>query len=79
VAKPQAITTSEHATICREELAARLQDRSLVIVNVMPRDSFATGHIPGSVNLPIADIEANARQAISNLSQEIAVYCAGPT
>ena len=66
-------------TISRDEILARLQDRALVIVNVMPKETFADGHIPGSLNLPVADIESRARQMISNLAQEIAIYCAGPT
>jgi len=64
--------------ISYEELVARLEDRALVIVNVMPKEIFAAGHIPGSIHLPITGIEAQARQRISNLDQEIAVYCAGP-
>lgn len=45
----------------------------------MPADSFKAGHIPGSVNLPIADIQTKARQMLSDLNQEIVVYCGGPT
>ena len=65
--------------ISRAELSGRLADRALVIVNVMPVESFKAGHIPGSVNLPIADIPSKARQVLSDLHQEITVYCAGPT
>ena len=80
MAKPQVSeTSSQHSTISRDELLARLEDRALVIVNVTPKESFVEGHIPGSINLPVADIESKARQLISNASQEIAVYCAGPT
>ena len=69
----------EHSPISREEILARLQDRALVIVNVMPKETFTERHIPGSLSLPVASIEARARQVISNLAQEIAIYCAGPT
>ena len=80
MAKPQTLkATSEHATISRDEILARLKDGALVIVNVMPRETYEEGHIPGSINLPVAEIEAKARQLISNSSQEIAIYCAGPT
>jgi len=80
MAKPQTDETGrKHQTISHEELRARLQDRALVIVNVMPKETFAAGHIPGSVNLPVAEIESKARQLISNPAQEIAIYCAGPT
>ena len=67
------------STISRQEVLARLRDRALAIVNVMPRDSFEAGHIPGSLNLPIADIDAKARQLLANMNQEIVIYCAGPT
>lgn len=80
MAKPQTQEpTREYSTISREEILARLQDRALEIVNVMPPDSFKAGHIPGSINLPLAHIETRARQLLSNLEQEIAIYCAGPT
>ena len=69
----------EHSPISREEILARLQDRALVIVNVMPKETFTEGHIPGSLNLPVAEIESRARQLIPNSAQEIAIYCAGPT
>jgi rhodanese-related sulfurtransferase len=70
---------TEHRMIGREEILARLQDRALAIVNVLPAESFKAGHIPGSLNLPVADIQSKARQLFSNLRQEIAIYCSGPT
>lgn len=68
-----------HQTITRDEIMERLHDRALAIVNVTPADSFKAGHIPGSLNLPIADIQTKAFRHLSNLHQEIAIYCAGPT
>lgn len=65
--------------ISRQELNARLEDAALVILNVMPKEVYADGHIPGSINLPVAEIAAQGRVLISDLAQEIAVYCAGPT
>jgi rhodanese-related sulfurtransferase len=80
VAKPKSIEKiPADLAISREGLMARLEDRALVLLNVMPKETYADGHIPGSINLPVAEIEAKARELISNLAQEIAVYCAGPT
>jgi len=80
VAKPRIEErVNRHSEISREEILARLQDRALAIVNVMPPDSFKAGHIPGSINLPVANVNTRARQLLSNLEQEIAIYCAGPT
>ena len=70
---------NEHATIAHDELLARLQDARLAIVNVMPYEMFRDGHIPNSINLPLAEIESRAREVLPDLAQEIAIYCAGPT
>jgi rhodanese-related sulfurtransferase len=78
--KPQTASAStDYRSIERQEILARWQDRALAVVNVMPPESFHAGHIPGSVNLPIADIQSQAGLLLSNLNQEIAIYCAGPT
>jgi ArsR family transcriptional regulator len=80
VAKPQTLELAhEDSTISREELLARLQDRALAIVSVLPKATYDEGHIPGSINLPVADIEAKARHVLADFAQEIAIYCAGPT
>ena len=50
-----------------------------MILNVMPKETFADCHIPGSTNLPVVDVQTRARQLIANFNQEIAVYCAGAT
>lgn len=79
MAKAEIQTASGHKTITREEILARLDDCALIVVNVMPKEAYAERHIRGSINLPIADIESKARLFISNPTQEMAVYCAGPT
>jgi rhodanese-related sulfurtransferase len=61
------------------ELSLRLRDPALAIVNVLPREAFLEGRIPGSVSLPVADIPARARQVLADPAQELAVYCASPT
>lgn len=72
---------SHHAyrVIAREEILARLQDPALLLVNVMPKETFEAGHIPRSINLPLAEVEKCARQVLPDMTGEIAVYCAGPT
>jgi rhodanese-related sulfurtransferase len=63
----------------REELRSRLRDPALAIVNVLPKQAFQEGHIPGSISLPVAEINDRARLVLLNLVQETAVYCAAPT
>jgi len=66
-------------TISRDELRARLKDRSLIVLDILPKESYVDAHIPGAINLPVVEIEAKARQLISNSNQQIVVYCSGPT
>jgi rhodanese-related sulfurtransferase len=62
--------------ISREEILRRLDDRKLTIVDVLPAESYESAHIPGSINLPLADIEDRAGQLLPDPAAEIAVYCA---
>jgi rhodanese-related sulfurtransferase len=61
--------------ISRDELRSRLNTPSLIIVDVLPRESYAAEHIPGAINLPFDSI-ARARDLLPNPNAEIAVYCA---
>ena len=61
------------------ELAARLNDPTLTIVDVLPASAYEQGHIPGALSLPLADVAARAPALLPDKHAEIAVYCAGFT
>jgi phage shock protein E len=61
--------------ISREELQARLHEASLKLVDVLPEESYANGHIPGAVNLPLESITSQARDILPDRLAEIVVYC----
>ena len=65
--------------IAREEIVARLNDPSLLLVNVMAKEAFEEGHIPRSLSLPLAEIETKARQVFPEIGRELVIYCGGPT
>jgi rhodanese-related sulfurtransferase len=65
--------------ISREEVARRLRDPSLKIVNVLPRTAFLAARIPGSLCLPVAEIPSRAAELLRDRDAEIAVYCAAFT
>jgi len=65
--------------ISREELLARLRDRSLTIVNVLAREAWRAQRIPGSLSMPLAEIGAQAGVVLPDRDADIAVYCASPT
>jgi rhodanese-related sulfurtransferase len=70
-----AATASDLPEISREELRRRLQNAELTVVDVLPAESYAIGHIPGAINLPIESIASRARELLPNPYAEIAVYC----
>jgi ArsR family transcriptional regulator len=70
-----ASTPSDLPEISREELRNRQRDASLTIVDVLPAESYAMGHIPGAVNLPLESMANRARQLLPDPRAEIVVYC----
>ncbi|MCW2242462.1 ArsR/SmtB family transcription factor [Azospirillum canadense] len=62
--------------ISREELSQRLQEGSVTVLDVRPQGEFALGHLPGAVNIPLADLQQ--RLADLPADQEVVAYCRGP-
>lgn len=62
--------------ISREELAARLADGSVTVLDVRPADEYASAHIPGAHNITLAELE----RILPTLDPgtEIVAYCRGP-
>ena len=64
-------------TVGFEELLQRVDDgdTSAVLLNVLSRGAFEAGRIPGSVNLPVAEIGERAAEVLPAPEQETIVYC----
>ncbi len=62
--------------IPRKELLVRAREGSITVLDVRPPEEFSAGHLPGAVNVPIADLEKRLRELDSK--QEIVAYCRGP-
>lgn len=60
----------------REELLSHMADGSVTVLDVRPEDEFALGHVPGAVNVPLAELEA--RLADLPPDREVVAYCRGP-
>jgi rhodanese-related sulfurtransferase len=69
-------TTPPLGDISREELLSRLNDPSLTIVDVLPSLSYEARHIPGAINLPVAEVEERAATLLPDPAAEVVVYCA---
>jgi len=62
--------------ISRKELLGRLQDSSVILLDVRPDDEFALGHLPGALNMPLNELERRLSELPKD--QEIIAYCRGP-
>jgi ArsR family transcriptional regulator len=59
--------------VTRNELARRLKDGTVVVLDVRPEDEFALGHVRGALNIPVAELKR--RLAELPKGQEIVAYC----
>jgi predicted methyltransferase len=57
-----------------EELVRLTQAAGVTIVDVRSSDSFAAGHIPGAMSIPLATIEASVEQ-LRMLGNPVVTYC----
>jgi ArsR family transcriptional regulator len=67
------------AEISRDELVRALRDRRITLVDVLSPETFAGMHIPGAINLPVADIARRADALLPDRTASIVTYCGGPT
>ena len=61
--------------VSRKELAKRLRDGSVTVLDVRPADEFARGHVSGAVNVPLKELAS--RMAELDPAKEIIAYCRG--
>ena len=62
--------------VSRPELLDRLRAGLVTVLDVRPEDEYALGHLPGAVNIPLAELEE--RLAEIDRDCEIVAYCRGP-
>ena len=66
-------------TVSLNEMRARLRDPGVVILDVLTREVYVKGHIPGAINIPLAELRERASVELPDLGREIAAYCGSPT
>lgn len=62
--------------IPREELLQRAKEGSVTVLDVRPPAEYAAGHLPGAINVPLAELEKHLAEF--DPKQEIVAYCRGP-
>lgn len=63
-------------SISREELARRVDDGDVVVLDVRPEAEYAAGHVRGALSVPIAEIER--RLSTLPRDRQVVAYCRGP-
>ena len=61
--------------VSRTELATRLHQGGVTVLDVRPEDEFKIGHLPGAINIPLDGLEARIVELETD--QEIVAYCRG--
>ncbi|WP_082420443.1 metalloregulator ArsR/SmtB family transcription factor [Paenibacillus sp. A3] len=62
--------------IALEELLERMHRGEVVLLDVRPKDEYATGHIPGAISIPMEELEKHLASLPAD--KEIVAYCRGP-
>ena len=62
--------------VSRDELVDRLRSGTATVLDVRPEDEFRQGHLPGALNIPLAQLERRLAELPAN--REVVAYCRGP-
>jgi ArsR family transcriptional regulator len=62
--------------VSRDELLDRLRAGTATVLDVRPEDEFHQGHLPGALNIPLAQLEP--RLAELPADREVVACCRGP-
>jgi ArsR family transcriptional regulator len=62
--------------VSRAELARRMKQGLVTVLDVRPGDEFALGHLPGARNVPLSQLKRHLSKF--DRSVEIIAYCRGP-
>ncbi len=59
-----------------KELLERARKGLVTVIDVRPPEEYAAGHVPGAVNIPLAELEVHLEEL--DPDQEVVAYCRGP-
>jgi rhodanese-related sulfurtransferase/DNA-binding transcriptional ArsR family regulator len=76
VARDYLVGRDDFEPIGRGELARRLRNGTVTLIDVRPADEFAQGHIAGAVSVPVDEVADFAKSAPKD--KKVVAYCRGP-
>jgi rhodanese-related sulfurtransferase/DNA-binding HxlR family transcriptional regulator len=62
--------------LSRTELLRRIKHRQVTVLDVRSVEEFASGHLPGAVNIPLKELRRRFKEL--QPSQKVVAYCRGP-
>lgn len=60
----------------RTELLKRARQGLVTVLDVRPPEEYAAGHVPGALNVPLAELEKHLKRLPKD--REVVAYCRGP-
>lgn len=57
-----------------DELKQKLENKDVILIEVLDKESYEKSHIKGAINIPLKEIGAEAKKRF-NKGDEIVVYC----
>lgn len=77
---PSVVSAAPAHEITVAELAERVQSaQPPIVAEILGPNHFASGHLPGALNLPLEGFSEAAARALPNKAADIVVYCASAT
>jgi rhodanese-related sulfurtransferase/predicted transcriptional regulator len=76
VARDYLVGRDDFEPIDRGELARRLRNGTVTLIDVRPPDEYAQAHIAGAISVPVDDVAEFAKRAPKH--QKVVAYCRGP-
>jgi rhodanese-related sulfurtransferase len=64
-------------TVTRDQVQKHISQHSAVIIESLPEDMYAEGHIPGAVRLTADQVKELAPKLLKDKDQTIITYCGG--
>lgn len=62
--------------ISREQVKSLIDSGDAVVIEALPEEEFAKGHLPGALSMPVNEIGDLAPKKLKDLDQQIITYCA---
>lgn len=56
-------------------IKTKMDDRSVIFLDVRTKEEFSRGGLPGSINIPVDEVVSKVEQVLPNKEVETYVYC----